>query len=264
MGYTMTRELLDRSIGAVPPSTVDVARLVQGERRMRTARRSGIAVSAVAALAVGGVLLAVPHGPAPQTQGAPPPAVSTGTDNRFQLVALDKATADGTAKRLADALTAGTAKASPDTTWVPDKPGDKGAKVLAVFSDSDKETPYFYSGGGLTLTRSQPGLVNLYIGRTLQPKENFPKKVPPQPLECGTEPGCTVRTGPNGERIFARDIAHGPGGQHRFDVRMALAGGFQLVLSSEDGTFKDLAAVPPLSLDELVRIAAVVAEQVKA
>jgi hypothetical protein len=260
----MTRELLDRSIGAVPPSTVDVARLVQRERRMRTARWSGIGVTAVAALAVTGVLVATPHGSAPPTVGAPPPTASSGADNRFQLVALDKVTADGIAKRLADALTSGTAKASPDTTWVPDKPGDKGAKVLAIFSDSDKETPYFYSGGGLTLTKGRQGLLNLFIDRTLRPQENYPKKAPPLPLECGNEPGCTVRTGPNGERMFARDIEHGPGGQHRFDVRMELAGGFRLSLASEDSSFENLDAVPPLSLDELATIAGVVAQQIKA
>jgi hypothetical protein len=262
----MTRELLDRSLGAVPPSTVDVDQIVRRERRMTTARWSGIGMTAVAALTVTGVLVAAAHGAAPPPVGAPPPPATTGaagSDNRFQLIALDKVTADGAATRLADALTTATAKASPETTWVADKPGDKGAKVIALFSDNDKETPYFYSGGGLTLTDGRQGLLNLYIGRTLQPNEDFPKKAPPLPLECGSESGCTVRTGPTGEKIFARDIAHGPGGQHRFNVRMALPGSFQLSLSSEDATFNDLDATPPLSLDELVSIAVVVAKQIK-
>jgi hypothetical protein len=259
----VNQDLLTESIGPLPPSTVDVGQIVRRERRMLAARRSGMALTALVALALTGAVVLTPHGSAPPATGAAPPAAtSSGPDGRIQLVALDKATADSIAKQLTAALNEATARYAPEATWIPDKPGDEGAHVTSVFSKNNKETPYFYSGGGLTLTNKVEGSLTLFIGRDLDKGELYEKPLPPLPLECGDEAGCSVRKGPNGTVLYVRDDKNNKAGETN-SVRMALGERFLLSLSSSRVPGYTKEETPPLTLDQLADIALAVAAKVK-
>ncbi|MEV6301926.1 hypothetical protein AB0M02_21110 [Actinoplanes sp. NPDC051861] len=123
----MNQEMLDRMIGAAPPSTVDVDEVIGRTRRRQRFRRAatGGVAAAVAAFAV---LVAVnlagrPPRPVPVVQVPAAPSASSGP-----LIEVD--TPAGRARtlaRLGTVLEAAVESHAPGTRWIymPDVPGEK-------------------------------------------------------------------------------------------------------------------------------------------
>ncbi|KUL33042.1 hypothetical protein [Actinoplanes awajinensis] len=134
----MTQEMLDRLIGAAPPSTVDIDTVITRVRRRRRFQRlaatgsAGVAV--VLAALVGVSLTGGPPRPVTPQPAAPPvatPVTPSGVRHTaVSAFAVEAGTAAGqqrTLSRLRVALEKATAEHAPGTRWIymPDSPGEK-------------------------------------------------------------------------------------------------------------------------------------------
>ncbi|MEU4420816.1 hypothetical protein AB0F81_09325 [Actinoplanes sp. NPDC024001] len=131
----MTQEMLDRLIGAAPPSTVDVDAVIVRARRGQRLRRlaaSGAVATAVAGAVLAGVSL-TGGGPAPLPVAEPPPAQPSTTPSVAPSgtgTVVETGTEAGRRRTLEvvrEALESATEKHAPGTAWIymPDVPGEK-------------------------------------------------------------------------------------------------------------------------------------------
>ncbi|MFC4068561.1 hypothetical protein [Actinoplanes subglobosus] len=142
----MNQDLLDQLIGAAPPSTVDVERVVRRTRRRRRLRHLAVggstAVAVVATIAVAASLL-----PGPEPVPAPPAAAaspSVPVSPSPSVMALESATEAGRQRildRLRTVLEQSAAEHAPGVRWIymPDEPGEKrvpdGHPVMFALDD---------------------------------------------------------------------------------------------------------------------------------
>ncbi|MBE1491839.1 hypothetical protein [Plantactinospora soyae] len=287
----MNQQLFDEVVGTPPPSTVDVVAIVARERRRSAVRRIGGTMAAVLGLAVSaGIVAAGQHGPA----GVAPPPVAA--DNRFQLVANDRDSAQLTAKRLAEALDAALRNAAPDARWIRSNIFSDAApdgQPPRLFTDNTlKQHEQMFSGGTGVLADGRRGMLALHIlrfepvtgKRCDEPKcvaaRALPREDPNKKrelfLSCRGETGCTERTGPNGERMTIRtDFTKlkrfpGPWKAANFQVYVELVDGrlLNLVSTNEYGVGERESTLqqqdPPLTSAQLTQMAIEVTGRIRA
>ncbi|GIJ28786.1 hypothetical protein Vqi01_39480 [Micromonospora qiuiae] len=129
----MNQQIFDEHIGTPPPSTVDVDRIIQRERRgslLRSMAGGGFALAATGLAISVGVALSGGAGPqpgppvaAPAVAAASPSAPASG----LRLDTSDPEAIQQTLDRLRVALETAVAGAAPDLRWIymPDVPGEK-------------------------------------------------------------------------------------------------------------------------------------------
>ncbi|WP_433344407.1 hypothetical protein [Micromonospora sp. CA-111912] len=134
----MNQQIFDEHIGTAPPSTVDVDRIIQRQRRGSLLRRiagggsalaaTGLAISVGVALSGGAQLQPGPSAAAPPgSASAAPSASPSAPTSGLRLDASDPKAIQQTLNRLRVALETAVAGAAPDARWIymPDVPGEK-------------------------------------------------------------------------------------------------------------------------------------------
>ncbi|BCY10536.1 hypothetical protein [Actinoplanes sp. L3-i22] len=158
----MTQEMLDRLIGAAPPSTVDLDAVIVRTRRKQRFRRA--AASGAAALAVVAVVAGVTltgggeHRADPVVQ---PPAATPSPAAPVSLIEEDTpAGRERTLGRLRVALEAATEKHAAGTKWIymPDVPGEKRDPDGHPRMWLDKDPVSFEGRSGITGQGRKGGL----------------------------------------------------------------------------------------------------------
>ncbi|GAA2863735.1 hypothetical protein Acy02nite_72470 [Actinoplanes cyaneus] len=251
----MTQEMLDRLIGAAPPSTVDLDAVIRRTRRGQRMRRiaaSGSAAVAVLAVAVAGVSLngneqrtvAVQSPPSPSPSPSPLPSSSPSPS----VTAGQRLTP----ARLRAAVEEATAEQAPGTRWIymPDVPGEKRDPDGHLKVWENKDPASFEGRSGVTRNGRKGGF---YLSLRVAPL-----------YECdGTVPVCEITTTADGLELvhyvdkpgngwvfYGADVLL-PDGKHA--LRMSAVNYF-----GGDGS-PAVAPVPVFTRDELDRIAATVA-----
>ncbi|MFC6020820.1 hypothetical protein ACFP2T_32205 [Plantactinospora solaniradicis] len=286
----MNQQLFDQVVGTPPPSTVDVVAIVRREKRRSAVRRIGTTMAAVLGLAASaGILVTAQDGPA----GVAPPPVAV--DNRFQLVASDRESAQLTAKRLAEALDEALRSAAPGARWIRSNIFEDAApdgQPPHLFTDNTlKQHEQMFSGGTGVLADGRKGMLELHIvrfgpvtgKRCDDPKCVAERALPAEDenkkrdllLSCRDETTCTERTGPNGERMTIRtDFIKlkrfpGPWKAANYQVFVELVDGrvLNLVSTNEYGMGEHESTLqqqyPPLTAAQLTEMAIEVAGRVK-
>jgi hypothetical protein len=176
----MIQQLLDEMIGAPPPSTVDVRRIVRHERRRPMVRLSAAAAVLVV---VAGAWLAVDG----RSVGRPaPPARVAADDVGFRLVTDSRESGEATARRLGVALDEAVHRQAPAARWlIPIRPSDL---VRFVPGDSAQNQQRFDGSGDVTLG-GRTGRLTLTIVSDYDP---CPAGSPAEKA-CGSHGGSPTR-----------------------------------------------------------------------
>ncbi|GAA4609084.1 hypothetical protein BJY16_007155 [Actinoplanes octamycinicus] len=266
----MSQELLDRLIGAAPPSTVDVEAVITRTRRrqrvLRAAASGSVAVAVLVATLVG-VGLAGRREPVPVAQQPVPPAASSPASTPSAGVPADNVendTAGGrqrTLDRLRTAVERATAAHAPGTAWIymPDARGEKRTPDGHLRMWTTKDPWSFEGRSGITGGGRKGGF---YV--SLRPAGCAGGQSCSPLYECdGTVPACekTTTSGGltlvhyvdepgNGWLFYGVDVLL-PGGDHA--LRMTAVNYF-----GGDGS-PPSATMPVLSRDQLDAIAVDVA-----
>jgi hypothetical protein len=274
-----------------PPSTVDVPRIVRGERRRRRLLRAGVpaaavlaAASAVALLAPGGDPAAVPPS-ARSTASAPVPASASAPASApgFRLVADSQAAIANTATALRAALDSAVHQAAPGATW---------HALNSKLATPDGQPPRIY-GDNLAAPTEQMfvGTTGISVdGRlgTLQleivaidkcPGGGFAKCSPSAPVDMkeglfGCQPAaqkCTAGTGAKGRRQRVQ-TSLGADGFVSQETNVELADGRALMLmvsnqyiapgGGTEGSVRQ--AATPLTEAQITAIATAIGDQILA
>jgi len=276
----MSTQLFEEVVGALPPSTVDVAGIVRREKRRSMFRNiTGAATAAVAlsvAVAVGLNGTGGAKSPPVATGSAPatgsPATASPAPDTRFRLVADSTESAADTAKRLSKALDASVRKEVPGSEWIfePDYVGepkrpdgqlpDLDAKVRKGRPDQSGE---MFAGVSGVQNDGRKGSFHLIVA--IDETADFSK--------CGPDSGstCTEGTTPSGAWTRRIAMVDKNGGKTPFVMYVASVGlpdgrVLMLEISNDFGLDGAPAAQPeaPWTGDQLLAIATDLAGQIKA
>ncbi|MFG3688190.1 hypothetical protein [Micromonospora sp. NPDC047740] len=197
MSYrTMFRE----AVGEIPPTSIDMDRVIARQRRARRLRRVGVA--ALAAAAVGVVLVGttavtgrpragVPAVPSPTNPPVRTPAPSSGAS----FTAMDLAIFEAVGR------------VAPDLDWAPRRGAPEGEGAVWFSGPSlSGYTPDGYHGHGRVRSGDRMGVLSVQITDDWGPLGACT-------AEALRTSGCAVTTGPAGEKIMtlsARNPALGP------------------------------------------------------
>jgi hypothetical protein len=178
----MYQQLFDEAIGDPPPSTVDIDRVIDRQRRGMNRRRLGaVGGSAAVALLAGALFWAVPPDePTPTTPALAPPTASIPADN---------------AARLSYQAFAAVFAAVP------------GVRFDATFEmlPDHKQDGLVYTGAALITVGGLPARVQLQIiGGSVS-------------VACGDPADCRTSTGPNGETVTVVGGGHATVDRHAVD-----------------------------------------------
>ncbi|MFI6333298.1 hypothetical protein ACIBBG_34290 [Micromonospora chersina] len=114
----MTQQLFHEIADGLPPSTIDVDRIIRREKRARAARRSGLLTGAIALAGVLAAGATIGAAPAPDRDVLATGPASTIPQDGFRLVFNTKEEAAATANRLGDAMDKALHHAEPDARWI--------------------------------------------------------------------------------------------------------------------------------------------------
>ncbi|MFG1648990.1 hypothetical protein ACGFIE_03620 [Micromonospora sp. NPDC049275] len=237
MSYrTMFRE----SVGEIPPTTIDVERVIARQRRRIRLRRLGVMAAAVvtvgavtfgAAAVVGRPRAELPAAPKPTKPAVRTPEPQSG--QRFTQMDL--------------AIFEAVGRVAPDLEWAP---GDKGGAWLSGAATRGY-TPSGYMGQGRVRSGDRTGYLLVQIEEGESPD--------PCTADAVRMSGCAITTGPAGEKIrttSARNPARGPargtseGLAVSSDVFVARPDGVVLIVSVRGDDDN-----PPLSIEQLTALA---------
>ncbi|MFE9651757.1 hypothetical protein [Micromonospora sp. NPDC006431] len=196
MSYrTMFRE----AVGEIPPTSIDMDRVIARERRARRLRRVGVA--ALAAAAVGVVLVGttavtgrpradVPAAPSPTSPAVRTPAPSSGAS----FTAMDLA--------IFEAM----GRVAPDLDWAPGLGAPEGAEPVWLSGPSMRGyAPDGYMGQARVRSGDRMGRLSVQI-------DDAGWGPPVCSADAVRRSGCAITTGPAGEKIVtmsARNPARG-------------------------------------------------------
>lgn len=176
------RTIFREAVGEIPPTSIDVDRIIARQRRRRRLRRVGLATTA--AIAVLGVtvpvVLAGGQGKdAPVTSGSPTP----------HLARTPRPQPGRTFTPLDQAVFAALARHAPDVQWATDSGNPQGD--LATWNSGGSDAPYFGTGRIRSGDRFADFLVQIQRAWKLDPCT----------AEMIKQNGCVDSTGPGGEKI---------------------------------------------------------------
>jgi hypothetical protein len=259
----MTQQLFERIIGEPPPSTVDVEQIIRRERRGRRRRwlggaGAGLAAAAVT-LSIGAVGAARTGGPPPS--GAQPPAtvpapssVDPGRDVRDSSERLSRAMREAVRRVAPAAELAGA-------------PGRAPLFVKGLRLETRTNVPSPRVGGMLPKGDVFVGGADVWVGDRhghLNIEVSMGAHHPA--LACGPprkQPGCSEVEGPGGAQVIrlttGKVVADRQGTAYTVIAQFADGRAVQIehdnLVRGEQRAGGRLSARPPLSVDQLTRIA---------
>lgn len=177
------RTIFREAVGEIPPTSIDVDRIIARQRRRRRLRRVGLAATAAVAVLGITVPVAVAGGQgkdAPVTSASPTP----------QLARTPRPEPGQTFTPLDQAVFAALARHAPDVQWATDS-GNPQGDLATWSSGGSSSTPFFGTGR----IRSGDRFANLLV----QIERAW--KLDPCTAEMIKQNGCVDSIGPGGEKI---------------------------------------------------------------
>ncbi|SCF43708.1 hypothetical protein [Micromonospora mirobrigensis] len=279
----MNQQVFDEFIGTPPPSTVDVDRIIERQRRGSLLRRAAGAGSALAVAGVAvsvGVALGGGAGPRPAPPAAAPTVPVSAVPSASASAAglrLDPSSPQAiqrTLDGLRVALEEAVAGAAPDVRWIymPDVPGEKRLPDGHPAMRAERDPVGFVARSGLARRGGKAGLY-MWVRPSGcgSPGATGSTSCSP-PIECddSMEPGsCHASTTPDGLEVVetTETTPARAGGKYRFyQVQVKLPQGYHLRLLAVNYFGGDGSAVstatPLLTRAELRSAATAVASRV--
>ncbi|MFG1675172.1 hypothetical protein [Micromonospora sp. NPDC049282] len=178
------RVIFDEAVGEVPPSAIDLDRLIARQRRRLRLRRLGVvgaAAVAVGAIAIGAAVTGGHPRTAPAV--APSPTVRVPPPGQNQ-----------TFTRTDHAIFEAMSRVAPGLEWIRQDRAWEGSGVWNSGASTSGYTPDGYGGQGRVRVGDSVGYFTVGIPLDPQPRHPCP------PKQAG-KASCTIRTGPGGEMI---------------------------------------------------------------
>lgn len=257
----MARTLFDEVIGEVPPSAVDVPRIVARQRRNRRLRSMvGAAGSVVAVLAAVTMALGVPGSP------LVPPLTPSPSPTAYALRYEPSLPSSPTYNWLSDELDRALRTAAPDAHWILQP-------AAGAYIGADGDAPRF--SGSTKDVRTTWGVRVGDLRGTIMVEfaDALCRQDGGQVYNCWDElpcpkNGCTRGITPGGLRTVIMQYTERPHG-HVNRVMVALANG-TIVSIRVDNSFQtsrdqyDWAPRPPLSITEVEHLAGLIGDRIAA
>ncbi|MER7416800.1 hypothetical protein ABT346_08445 [Micromonospora peucetia] len=240
------RTIFREAVGEIPPTSIDVDRVIAGQRRARRFRRVGMVALAVAAVGVVAIGATAVTGPPRADMPAAPsptkPAVRTPTPTPGDsFTPMDMA--------IFEAID----RVAPDLEWAPGLGASPGAKSEWVSGPTTRDgIPFGYMGQGRVRSGDRAGHFSVQTDDDLS-------LLSPCSADTARTSGCAITTGPAGEKIRSssnRSPADKPDGSPSggiavsSDVFVARTDGVVLIVSV-DGDDEN----PPLTIAQLTALA---------
>lgn len=257
----MSRTLFDEVIGDVPPSTVNVKRIVTQQRRARAARRTfGVAAGSVALAVALTVGLGLARSPQPQDHATTAPSPSPTTHTlRFEASGAWETKWNWLSTELDQAMR----RAAPDARWILQPAaganlGADGDPPRFSGATNGLNTTWGLARGDLKGTLMVSFLEPLCMGANNKPYNCWADLPCPKETHCkrGTTPsGLRYVTGEHeGERAAQNTVLVALG--NGLAMHISVDSGFMVKRDPKNGNDEYAYAVrPPLSLSEVVSIA---------
>lgn len=186
---TTHRELLDREIGALPPSTIDIDALIVGQRRRARLRKAGLGGVVMAmVLAVGAVLVLLPRSGGMQWDRQVAASASPSPDARQ----AEAARLSAALRQLVSQAFPGATLGKVPPTMLSEKPGEP-----LVFVDRGTH----FEAAAVVTDAQGVGTIRVTVGKEdSQFRTDRACMTDPAPLDVKF--GCEVVDAPGGEKIM--------------------------------------------------------------
>lgn len=180
------RTIFREAVGEIPPTSIDMDRLIAGQRRARRLRRVGVAATAAAAVvAVIVGATAVTGRPRADVPAAPSPTVRT------------PAPSEGDSFTPTDmAIFEAVGRVAPDLEWAPRRGAVNAEPEWHSSPATSGYTPSAYMGQGRVRSGDRAGDLVVQI-------DDDWGSLSPCTADAVSRNGCTMTTGPAGEKIRA-------------------------------------------------------------